>query len=329
MRTLTLVTTAAWGSRRAHADVAVLEPWATSVVPDAELVEGHPGVWEGTLKPEKVPNIVFVGSGLQAARQDRVRNSDRFDRPPDEDEPASRAVQLPGDLDELLADLPAGHRCRRVGPMRGVFVPEGRPTAVAAGALSGCAARYRRATAQPEAEIRTPAVLLACGARRSEPGTRQDEEPARAASRRRCPSFTGTERPGFHSAAGQVAPHEAAAADAGCGVHRSEAAQIVAAPGQPDVHRRGRRVSADCDRRVSVNRIRRVRRNRFLRIGSRRELVRGRPRAHTVLPSCVRGAARRRQDVARRFGEPAPGDRQSVGRGSSGIHLRQSRLPAW
>jgi len=31
VRTLTLVTTAAWGSRRAHADVAVLEPWPTSV----------------------------------------------------------------------------------------------------------------------------------------------------------------------------------------------------------------------------------------------------------------------------------------------------------
>jgi hypothetical protein len=65
VRTLTVVTTAAWGNRRAHADVAVLEPWATAAIPNAELVDGHPNVWDGTLKPEKVPNIVFLGSGLR------------------------------------------------------------------------------------------------------------------------------------------------------------------------------------------------------------------------------------------------------------------------
>ena len=66
VRTISFRTTPAWNSRPAHADIAVIEPWPTATnVPKAELVDGHPGVWDGTLKPEKVPNILFLGIGFR------------------------------------------------------------------------------------------------------------------------------------------------------------------------------------------------------------------------------------------------------------------------
>jgi len=66
VRTISFRTMSAWNSRTAHADIAVVEPWPTaSDVPNAELVDGHPDVWSGTLKPEKVPNVLFFGAGFR------------------------------------------------------------------------------------------------------------------------------------------------------------------------------------------------------------------------------------------------------------------------
>ena len=66
VRTVSIATTPKWNSRPAHADIAVLEPWTSEPnVPKAELVDGHPGVWDGTLKPEKVANVLLVGTGFR------------------------------------------------------------------------------------------------------------------------------------------------------------------------------------------------------------------------------------------------------------------------
>jgi IgA Peptidase M64 len=79
VRTISIATTPEWNSRRAHADIAVLEPWASEPnVPQAELVDGPPGVWDGTLKPEKLANVVLVGTGFRpldlAAFQDMTND---------------------------------------------------------------------------------------------------------------------------------------------------------------------------------------------------------------------------------------------------------------
>jgi hypothetical protein len=42
-------------------------------VPTADLIEGRPGVWDGSVKPESVPNIVFLGCGFTAAEQATFR----------------------------------------------------------------------------------------------------------------------------------------------------------------------------------------------------------------------------------------------------------------
>jgi hypothetical protein len=79
VRTVSIETTPEWNSRRAHADIAVLEPWASEPnVPKAEFIDGHPGVWDGTLKPEKLANVVLVGTGFRpldlAAFQDMTND---------------------------------------------------------------------------------------------------------------------------------------------------------------------------------------------------------------------------------------------------------------
>lgn len=69
-RTVTFVTTPEWGSVEGSAEIAALLPWdAETNVPQAELISGHPRVLDGTLSPEKVPNIVFISSGFAAADQ--------------------------------------------------------------------------------------------------------------------------------------------------------------------------------------------------------------------------------------------------------------------
>ena len=66
VRRVSMVTTPAWNSRTAHADIAVLEPLETATdIPRAELIDAPPDVWEGKLKPEKKANIAFLGSGFR------------------------------------------------------------------------------------------------------------------------------------------------------------------------------------------------------------------------------------------------------------------------
>jgi hypothetical protein len=61
-------TSARWQSRTATAEIALLEPWPTeNTVPTAELIEGHPRVWDGTLRPESVPNILILGCGFTSS----------------------------------------------------------------------------------------------------------------------------------------------------------------------------------------------------------------------------------------------------------------------
>jgi hypothetical protein len=63
---VTVTTSPAWGgiSDVAH-PVEILEPWATEPnVPMAEWIDGHVDVMNGSLKPENVPNVLFLACGF-------------------------------------------------------------------------------------------------------------------------------------------------------------------------------------------------------------------------------------------------------------------------
>lgn len=58
-------TSAKLGSMPAQGKLDILPSWAREPnPPQAELVDGAPDVWDGTLKPERVPNVVFISSGF-------------------------------------------------------------------------------------------------------------------------------------------------------------------------------------------------------------------------------------------------------------------------
>ena len=53
------------GGLTAKAKLDILPSWAKEPDPPrTELVDGAPGTWDGTLKPERVPNVLFVGCGF-------------------------------------------------------------------------------------------------------------------------------------------------------------------------------------------------------------------------------------------------------------------------
>jgi hypothetical protein len=59
---------AKWNNKSAEAQLEALQPWATEPdVPTADLLEGKPGVWDGSIKPENVPNIAILGCGFTGA----------------------------------------------------------------------------------------------------------------------------------------------------------------------------------------------------------------------------------------------------------------------
>ncbi len=65
----TVPITATWssiaGRLTATADMIVAQPWSTDpAMPKADLVDGSPDAWQGTIKPEVVPNVLFFGDGL-------------------------------------------------------------------------------------------------------------------------------------------------------------------------------------------------------------------------------------------------------------------------
>jgi hypothetical protein len=70
--------TAEWtnaaGSLNATADMVVAPPWAADpAMPRAEIVDGHPDTWAGTINPEVVPNVLFFGDGFTGPDHDRFR----------------------------------------------------------------------------------------------------------------------------------------------------------------------------------------------------------------------------------------------------------------
>lgn len=61
----TIPITATWKTFTDTADLKVGAPWATEPnVPQAELVDGSPDTWAGTINPERVPNVLIFGDGF-------------------------------------------------------------------------------------------------------------------------------------------------------------------------------------------------------------------------------------------------------------------------
>jgi hypothetical protein len=62
---ITATWTNAVGTISASADMVVAQPWASDpMMPRAEIVDGHPDTWAGTINPEVVPNVLFLGDGF-------------------------------------------------------------------------------------------------------------------------------------------------------------------------------------------------------------------------------------------------------------------------
>ncbi len=63
-------TVPSWNCPDAEGHIDVLDTWDNEPsVPMAELIEGLAKVWDGTLRPESVPNPILVGCGFTAADQ--------------------------------------------------------------------------------------------------------------------------------------------------------------------------------------------------------------------------------------------------------------------
>lgn len=61
----TVTITATWRSVSATADMLIAGPWASdSAMPQADLVDGHPDTWAGTINPRTVPNVLIFGDGF-------------------------------------------------------------------------------------------------------------------------------------------------------------------------------------------------------------------------------------------------------------------------
>jgi hypothetical protein len=70
VRTVTIQTKPEWNGKPATGQILVLTPWDTEPdIPQAELIDGPRGVWDGSLKPERVPNILFVPVGITGTDQ--------------------------------------------------------------------------------------------------------------------------------------------------------------------------------------------------------------------------------------------------------------------
>jgi hypothetical protein len=70
VRTVTIQTKPEWNGKSAQGQILVLEPWEPAPdIPQAELIDGPRGIWDGSLKPERVPNILFVPVGITGTDQ--------------------------------------------------------------------------------------------------------------------------------------------------------------------------------------------------------------------------------------------------------------------
>jgi hypothetical protein len=64
-RAVSVKTSAKLGNMQAQGKLDILPSWAREPnPPKVELIDGAPDVWDGTLKPERVPNVVFISSGF-------------------------------------------------------------------------------------------------------------------------------------------------------------------------------------------------------------------------------------------------------------------------
>ncbi len=64
---VTVTTSAAWGSRASTGphELIIAEPWATEpAVPQAEWLDGKADIMNGSVKPETVPNVLFMATGF-------------------------------------------------------------------------------------------------------------------------------------------------------------------------------------------------------------------------------------------------------------------------
>ncbi|HEU5077597.1 MAG TPA: M64 family metallopeptidase [Opitutaceae bacterium] len=60
----TVTTSANWGHRSTTGKVEILPQWAREPNPPlVEFIDGNPKLFDGTVKPEKVPNVLFVACG--------------------------------------------------------------------------------------------------------------------------------------------------------------------------------------------------------------------------------------------------------------------------
>jgi hypothetical protein len=70
-RFVTFTTTPEWNSRSAQAEIRVLDSWdAEPQMPVAEWIDGPAAVLDGSVKPETMPNVLFIASGY--LESDRV-----------------------------------------------------------------------------------------------------------------------------------------------------------------------------------------------------------------------------------------------------------------
>lgn len=60
----TVTTSANWGTRSAKGRIEILSQWANDPNPPlVEFIDGNPKLLDGTVKPEKIPNVLFVACG--------------------------------------------------------------------------------------------------------------------------------------------------------------------------------------------------------------------------------------------------------------------------
>jgi hypothetical protein len=73
---LTVTTSDQWGHREARGSVVVLDSWEnTHNLAAAEWIGGHPQILDGTLRPQQVPNVLFLACGFSDASRAAFTNA--------------------------------------------------------------------------------------------------------------------------------------------------------------------------------------------------------------------------------------------------------------
>lgn len=77
VRKVTISTSAALNSRSSQGLIKVLAPWTGPTTPRAEWLSGPAGILDGSIKPERMPNILFIATGFPEA--DRASFEEKTD----------------------------------------------------------------------------------------------------------------------------------------------------------------------------------------------------------------------------------------------------------